>query len=71
MQQEMKVVTYFNIKQLEIVLKLLVKYNINKVKKKSWWTANKREVIKSHLIWKGKRWQAIKNHMRKALENTW
>lgn len=34
MQQEMKVVTYFNIKQLEIVLKLLVKYNINKVKKK-------------------------------------
>ena len=34
MQQEMKVVTYFNIKQLEIVLKLLVKYNINKDKKK-------------------------------------
>lgn len=34
MQQEMKVVTYFNIKQLEIVLKLLLKYNINKVKKK-------------------------------------
>lgn len=36
MQQENGVVMYFKTKQLEVILKLLVKYNNNKAKRNLW-----------------------------------
>lgn len=62
---------YFNIKQLEIILKLLVKCNINKAKR-SWRAASKTEVnYKVTPNMKRKETTGCQNNKHEALENIW